>query len=122
MKIKHAVRLGWTGPGRSGTLRGQHRRRTPMDTNTSRRKLLRLAGLALAAIPVIVISREAGAATNATLRAQLKYQDTRKNDQDCAGCLDFIPGKTDKDPGGCKLIPGDDQISPKGYCSAWNTM
>ena len=93
-----------------------------MNTNTSRRKLLRLAGLALAAIPVIVLSREAGAATNAALRAQLKYQDTPKNDQDCAGCLDFIAGKTDKDPGGCRLIPGDDQISPKGYCSAWNTM
>jgi len=87
----------------------------------SRRKFLRCAGIALAAIPLVVV-RQADAHTNTTMRAQLKYQDTPKNDMSCTSCLEFIPGKTDKDMGACKVIPGDDEIAPGGYCTSWNTM
>ena len=31
----------------------------------------------------------------------------------------FVPGKTPKDRGGCTFIPGDDELSPNGYCVAW---
>lgn len=93
-----------------------------METNLSRRQLLKLAGISLALIPVVTIQQQATAGTNAALRSQLKYQDTPKDGMICATCLEFVPGKSDKDPGGCKVIPGDTEISPNGYCVSWNTM
>lgn len=84
---------------------------------STRRQFLKLGGSALAMIPVLAASGNAFAATNAAQRAALKYQDKPGPDnKDCAGCMHFVPGKA---TGGCKLMPGDDQISPKGYCVAW---
>ncbi len=90
-----------------------------MNTDSARRKFLKTA---LVLIPLVVLTRQAKANTNSVVRAQLKYQDSPKGDMSCANCLEFIPGKTDKSPGGCKVIPGDDEISPNGYCTKWNTM
>lgn len=92
-----------------------------MSTNLSRRKFLQTASVALALIP-LVVTRSACANTNTPVRARLKYQDTPNNDMSCASCLEFIPGKTDKDLGGCRVIPGDDEIAPNSYCTSWNTM
>lgn len=77
---------------------------------------------ALVLSPLIFVSRQACANINAGLRTQFKYQNTPKENMNCAICLEFLPGKADKDPGGCKVIPGDDEISPEGYCTRWNTM
>ena len=88
----------------------------------SRRQMLGLAGRALAAIPLVAIAPRAGAAVNAAARAQLKYQDHPSGNMSCASCLEFLPGKTPTGPGGCRKIPGDDEISPNGYCTAWNTL
>lgn len=88
----------------------------------NRRAWLKRASLALASIPIVVYSELAAARTNEPLRAQLGYQDTPKGDKSCANCLEFIPGSASADAGGCKVIPGDDQISPNGYCTLWNTM
>jgi hypothetical protein len=93
-----------------------------MDTNLSRRKLLKLASASLALIPLVIIARPACAKTNAAVRVQLKYQDTPKDGMICATCLEFSPGKTPKDQGTCRVIPGDDEISPNGYCTSWNSM
>ncbi len=93
-----------------------------MNVVLTRRKLLKNVGVALAAIPIVVVSRFASAATNAAIRTQLKYQAKPENGNSCASCLEFIPGKTEHDLGGCKVIPDDDEISPDGYCTAWNTM
>lgn len=93
-----------------------------MSRGISRRAWLRAAGTLLAAVPVCAVVRPAGAATNAPLRAQLKYQDGAKDGQRCAACLEFIPGKDEQARGGCKLIPGDDEISPDGWCTAFNTL
>ncbi len=93
-----------------------------MGTDLSRRKWLKNASVTLTLLPLVLISRQAGAKTNATLRAQLKYQSTPQNAMSCLTCLEFIPGKTDKDLGGCKVLPDDDEISPNGYCTRWNTM
>ena len=93
-----------------------------MDTNLTRRNLLKIASVSLALIPLVVITRQACAKTNTTDRDKLKYQDTPKDGMICATCLEFVPGKTDKDLGGCKVIPGDDEISPNGYCISWNSM
>ncbi len=81
-----------------------------------RRNFLKVA----AVLPLILISRQACARTNAGLREQLKYQATPKGDMSCSSCLEFIPG--DKDLGRCRVIPGDDEISPSGYCTKWNSM
>jgi len=79
-----------------------------------RRKLFKLGGAALAMIPVI-----AYAAKNDSMRTSMKYKDTPEGDKACAGCIQFVPGKSPTDLGGCKIFPGDTEVSPKGYCAAW---
>lgn len=93
-----------------------------MSTDLMRRKFLKTAGSAMVLIPLASVSRQARASTNPVLRAELHYQDFPKDNMSCTTCLEFIPGKTGKDLGRCKMIPGDDEISPNGYCTKWNTM
>lgn len=88
------------------------------DTKITRRSLLKSGAAALAAIPVLAASGRAFAAVNAALRASMKYQDKPNDGKDCAGCAQFIP-MPGKPLGGCKIFPGDDEISPKGWCVAW---
>ncbi len=92
-----------------------------MSMDMTRRRFLKTVGSALALIPITAIT-SASAATNPMLRAEFKYQDHPKDGMNCTTCLEFIPGKTEKDLGQCKVIPGDDEISPNGYCTKWNTM
>ena len=90
------------------------------DNISSRRQFVRAGGVVLFAIPILAVTTpRASAATNAAVRASLKYQDTPNGDKDCAGCAHFIPGKSATGPGSCQVIPGDTEISPKGYCIAW---
>jgi hypothetical protein len=89
------------------------------ENPTPRRQFLKIGAAALAIIPVIVVSGWADAATNASLRASLKYQGKPEGDKNCASCMQFVPGASAKDLGGCKIIPGDTEISPQGYCLAW---
>ena len=84
-----------------------------------RRQFLKIGGTALAAIPVLLISGQSLAATNAAMRGGFKYQDKPEGDKSCANCVQFVPGATAKDLGGCKIIPGDTEIAPHGYCIAW---
>lgn len=94
-----------------------------MPDHAPRRRFLQYSSqAALLALPWIPLSRPACAAANAPLRAQLKYQDTPLNGQSCTSCLEFLPGKSPADRGGCKAIPGDDEISPEGWCTLWNTL
>ena len=86
---------------------------------TSRRQFQKVGGAALAMIPVLAVSGKAMATTNAAMRTSMKYQDKPNGDKSCAGCMQFVPGKTAKDLGGCKIFAGDTEISPKGYCVAW---
>jgi len=87
--------------------------------NTSRRRFLKIGGATLAVIPLLAVSGGADAATNAGMRKALKYQDTPQGEKSCANCLQFVPGATPKDLGGCKILPGDTEISPQAYCTAW---
>jgi len=89
------------------------------ETHIPRRQFLKIGGIALAMIPVMVVSGRADAATNAALRTSLKYQGKPEGDKSCAKCMQFVPGASAKDLGGCKIIPGDTEISPQGYCIAW---
>jgi High potential iron-sulfur protein len=88
------------------------------ENQTSRRHFLKVGG-ALAMIPVMLVPGRTDAATNAALRTSLKYQGTPEGDKNCANCMQFVPGASAKDLGGCKIMPGDTEISPKGYCIAW---
>ena len=47
----------------------------------------------------------------------LKYQDHPHEGQDCAGCIQFVPGKSATAMGECKVVDGS--ISPKGWCLAF---
>ena len=89
------------------------------DMKPSRRQFLKIGGAAIAMIPVVAVSGNVMASTNAAMRASMKYQNKPNGDKQCATCMQFIPGKTPKDLGGCKIFPGDTEISPKGYCVAW---
>ena len=93
-----------------------------MDANPVRRKLLKTAGLGLALFPLVALPRQAWANTNGEVRARLHYQATPQGDKRCATCLEFLPGLSDSAPGGCKQIPEDDEISPNGYCTLWNSL
>jgi hypothetical protein len=89
------------------------------DIKPSRRQFLKIGGAAIAMIPVVAMSGKVMASTNAAMRASMKYQDKPNGDKHCATCMQFVPGKTAKDLGGCKIFPGDTEISPNGYCVAW---
>jgi len=78
-----------------------------------RRRFLKMSGAVLATIPIVVISDRADAATNAAVRSALKYQGSPEGDKSCATCVQFVA------PSSCKLIAGDTEISPQGYCSVW---
>ena len=82
--------------------------------NQSRRTMLKLGTMAIAMIPVAAF-----AAKNDGMRTSMKYKDAPEGDKQCDNCVQWVPGKTPKDLGGCKLFPGDTEVNPKGYCVAW---
>lgn len=91
-----------------------------MEQNQApRRRFLKLGAATLAVIPVILLSGRAQAAQNTAIRSALKYQDKPSGDKKCSTCLQFVPGADPAKPGGCKIMPGDTEISPHGYCAGW---
>jgi hypothetical protein len=80
--------------------------------NPSRRNMLKMGGLSLAMIPVVAF-----AAKNDSMRTTMKYKDSPEGDKNCANCVQYVPASGDQ--GGCKLFPGDTEVSAKGYCVAW---
>ena len=85
----------------------------------SRRKALQraLGGVAGAGIAWFV-DRSAFAASSKLAKAAVQYTDTGNvPDKDCDDCSQFVPGKTAKDTGTCRLVEGD--INPHGHCLAF---
>jgi hypothetical protein len=78
-------------------------------------KLVQVASL----VPLAGLASNASAAKNDAVRQALKYQDTPSDGKQCSTCMQFVPGKSPAGKGGCKVIPGDDEISPSGWCSAY---
>jgi len=70
-----------------------------------------LAGLAVAGTSAIAEAAKSS-------KAALQYQDTPKGTQKCSGCSLYIPGKTAKANGTCKVVDGS--ISPNGWCAAYS--
>ena len=89
------------------------------ENQAPRRQFLKMGGSALAMIPILFVSGRADAATNTAMRTSLKYQGKPEGDKRCATCMQFVPGASAKALGGCKVMPGDTEISPQGYCIAW---
>lgn len=85
--------------------------------DSSRRSFLKTATLlaGVAAVPVTFMSREAFAAKVA--KASMQYQETPKGTAECSTCVQFIPGKTAKAKGTCKVVDG--AINPHGWCLAY---
>ncbi len=84
----------------------------------SRRSFLKTATLlaGAAALPVSFMSREAYAAKVA--KASMQYQDAPKGTAQCSTCMQFIPGKSAKADGACKVVEG--AVSPHGWCLAYS--
>lgn len=89
------------------------------ESTPTRRQFVKIGGAVMVAIPIVAAGVDASAATNAAMRSALKYQDKPNGDKECSTCMQFVPGKKPTDLGGCKIMPGDTEISPKGYCTAW---
>lgn len=89
----------------------------------ARRTILKQITLGLASIPVIAITGNAYAAKNDAMRTALKYGENPVTVagvvQRCDNCMQWVPGKTAKDLGGCKILPSDTEINPAGHCTAW---
>lgn len=84
-----------------------------------RRVWLQIAIKAAIAAPLGMLVTQVAAVQNGPTRGALKYQDSPNGGKDCAGCAEFVPGKTPVDRGGCAAIPGDNEISPNGWCVMW---
>ena len=73
--------------------------------------------IALPAFAAAVAMAAAPAEAKST-QAAMKYQNSPKNGQKCAGCKFFIPGSSKTANGACKIVDGS--ISPNGWCLAYS--
>ena len=89
---------------------------------TSRRQFLKFGSAALAMISVMVVPGRADAVTNPPVRNLLEYQANPDGEKNCGNCIQFVPGSSAKAIGSCKVITGDTEISPQGYCTAWTKI
>ncbi|TAL82439.1 MAG: twin-arginine translocation signal domain-containing protein [Rhodanobacter sp.] len=87
------------------------------EFDVNRRKLLK-SGATVAVIGAVAAT---GLLKSSPARAQSKaskavamYQSTPHGKDQCDNCIHFIPGKTPKSQGSCKIVEGD--ISPNGWC------
>lgn len=87
------------------------------EFDASRRSLLK-NGATIAAIGAVATT---GLLKSGPARAQSKasqavamYQPTPHGKDQCDNCIHFIPGKTPKDNGTCKVVEG--VIAPQGWC------
>lgn len=85
--------------------------------NRSRRDALKSTAVALAGIAASTHAMRAALAQAKAAKAQMQYQDTPKNGQQCDACVQYIAGPKPGAPGGCKVVEGP--ISPRGWCVAF---
>jgi hypothetical protein len=89
------------------------------DITCGRRQFIKIGASSLVAIPLLVLNGKAAASVNAAARSAMNYQNQPSGNKSCYGCVQFEIGGTSAELGGCKLFPGDTEISPNGYCNAW---
>ncbi|MEO6925695.1 MAG: high-potential iron-sulfur protein [Rhodanobacter sp.] len=86
--------------------------------NESRRTLIR-NGIAIAAVGAVAAtgllkSTPARAQAGKASQAVAMYQPKPHGADQCDNCIHWIPGKTPKDTGTCKVVEGT--IAPDGWC------
>lgn len=88
------------------------------NINTNRRLLIR-NGIALAAVGAVAATgllktTSAFAQAGKASQAVAMYQPKPHGADQCDNCIHFIPGKTPKDAGTCKVVQGN--VAPDGWC------
>ena len=85
----------------------------------SRRSIVKGGVCALTGIAITFLTRTATSAAEIKLaKAAVQYVDAGKEEgKDCDDCVQFIPGKTPKAMGTCKIVEGE--INPHGHCIAF---
>ena len=92
--------------------------KTPKPFNASRRAVLKRGMVAAAgAVAAGTLLRTQPAQAAKASKAAMMYQDKPHGKQECAGCVQFIPGSTPKAQGGCQVVAG--KIDPHGWCVAF---
>ena len=88
-------------------------------TIVSRRSLVKGGVCALAGIAIASLTgARASAAETKLAKSAVQYVDAGKEEgKDCDDCIQFIPGKTPKAMGTCKIVEGE--INPHGHCIAF---
>lgn len=86
----------------------------------SRRNALQAGLGAITGVALVsVAATGAWAADGKLAKTAVKYVDDGKVEgKDCDDCMQFVPGKTAKDPGTCKIVEG--AINPHGHCIAFS--
>jgi hypothetical protein len=88
-------------------------------TGVSRRSLVKGGVCALAGIAIASLTATRTSAAETKLaKSAVQYVDAGKEEgKDCDDCIQFIPGKTPKAMGACKIVEGE--INPHGHCIAF---
>ena len=91
---------------------------TTDSINESRRTLIR-NGVTIAAVGAVAATgllktTPARAQAGKASQAVAMYQAKPPGADQCDNCIHFIPGKTPKDAGTCKVVEGS--IAPQGWC------
>ena len=85
----------------------------------SRRSIVKGGVYALAGIAIASLTRTGISAAETKLaKSVVQYvNDGKEEGKDCDDCIQFIPGKTPKAMGTCKIVEGE--INPHGHCVAF---
>ncbi|SFQ14661.1 High potential iron-sulfur protein [Nitrosomonas cryotolerans] len=83
----------------------------------SRRDAIKIAAIGAAVVPLLGTGLLQAADSSKASKSEMQYRDEPNGKQECSNCIQFIPGKTSKDDGECKVVAGS--ISPQGWCNAY---
>jgi hypothetical protein len=79
----------------------------------------RVIGAATGVALISFAGNGARAAQTKLTKSAVNYVDVNiDKGRDCDDCVQFVPGKTARDPGTCKIVDG--VISPHGHCIAFS--
>lgn len=87
------------------------------NRHLTRRAVLKRAALLAAAVVTSAGTNQQALAQAKASKAAMQYRDKPNGKQECSNCIQFIPGKTPKAMGTCKVVAGN--ISPHGWCIAY---
>jgi len=78
------------------------------------RRIVLKSAAVVAGLAIAPWARSVLAADGKATKEAMHYQDRPKDGQQCATCVQFIPGENPGASGACQIVEGP--ISPKGWC------